>query len=165
VDGGWAVDAQLGQQTRAHADLDIAMAEAHVLRLRELLTSRGYQERLRDDTWEYNFVLADPQGREIDVHSYTLDDDGNNIHGVPYRREQLTGRGSINGYPVRCISPEWLVKFHTGYELDHNDFHDVRVLCARFEIALPDEYRREPESGCRPLVALIEPCVKVMRRR
>jgi len=32
------------------------------------------------------------------------------------------------------------VKFHTGYELDDNDWHDVRLLCERFQIAVPDEY-------------------------
>jgi lincosamide nucleotidyltransferase A/C/D/E len=140
VDGGWAVDALLGQQTREHGDLDIALPQKHVPRLRELLSERGYGEQPRNDSWECNFVLADALGREVDVHSYTLDDAGNPVHGVAYRREQLTGKGSISGYPVLCISPEWLVKFHTGYELDENDFHDVRVLCERFGIALPGEY-------------------------
>jgi lincosamide nucleotidyltransferase A/C/D/E len=140
VDGGWAVDALLGKQTRPHADLDIALPHRYVPRLRELLADRGYRDRARDDTWECNFVLADAHGREIDVHSYTLDDAGNNVYGVAYRSEHLTGRGSINGYPVRCISPEWLVKFHTGYKLDERDFHDVRALCERFGIPLPEEY-------------------------
>jgi hypothetical protein len=42
--------------------------------------------------------------------------------------------------PVRCIPPVWLVEFHSGYELDDNDWHDVRLLCQRFQIAVPDEY-------------------------
>jgi lincosamide nucleotidyltransferase A/C/D/E len=142
VDGGWAVDALLGQQTRIHTDLDIALPHRYVPRLRELLGSRGYRECPRDDTWECNFVLADAQGREVDVHSYILNEAGNHIHGVAYTREQLTGEGSINGHLVRCISPDWLVKFHTGYELDENDFHDVRALCERFRITLPGEYLR-----------------------
>ncbi len=33
------------------------------------------------------------------------------MYGVAYVSEHLTGKGSIDGYPVRCISPEWLVKF------------------------------------------------------
>jgi lincosamide nucleotidyltransferase A/C/D/E len=142
VDGGWAVDALLGQQTRVHADLDIALPHKQVPRLRDLLSTRGYREQCRPDTWECNFVLAGAGGREVDVHSFTLDEAGNHVHGVEYRGEQLTGKGSINGYPVRCISPEWLVKFHTGYELDQDDYHDVRALCDRFGIALPDEFRR-----------------------
>ncbi len=84
---------------------------------------------LRDDPWECNFVLADAQGREIDVYSYTMDEAGKNIHGVPYAREHLTGTGFIDGYAVRCVPPAWLVKFHTGYKLDRNDFRDLRPLC------------------------------------
>ena len=141
IDGGWAVDALLGKQTRLHGDLDIALPHRQVPRLRELLASRGYRQQPRRDTWECNFVLRDSDGREIDVHSYTLDDAGNNVHGVPYAGEQLGGRGSIHGRPVRCISPEWLVRFHSGYELDVNDFRDVRALCDRFGIPLPDEFR------------------------
>jgi lincosamide nucleotidyltransferase A/C/D/E len=132
VDGGWAVDALLGQQTRPHADLDIALPHKQVPRIRELLGTEGYRVQSRADSWECNFVLASPQGLEVDVHSYTLDDAGNPVYGVPYRREQLTGHGSINGYPVRCISPEWLVRFHSGYELDENDYRDVLALCERF---------------------------------
>jgi lincosamide nucleotidyltransferase A/C/D/E len=141
VDGGWAVDALLGVETRAHEDLDIAMPHAQVPRLRELLSDRGFREQARDDSWECNFVLADEHGSRVDVHSYTLDEEGRNIFGVPYMREHLTGRGNIDGYPVRCIAPEWLVKFHTGYEIDENDRHDVRLLCERFGIELPEEYR------------------------
>jgi len=140
VDGGWAVDAVLGRQTRPHDDLDIALPHAQVPRLRALLSTRGFVEQPRDDSWECNFVLADEAGRRLDVHSYTLDAAGQNVGGVPYIGEQLTGRGVIGGYPVRCIPPDWLVKFHSGYELDNNDWHDVRLLCERFQIAVPDEY-------------------------
>jgi lincosamide nucleotidyltransferase A/C/D/E len=142
VDGGWAVDALLGRQTRIHDDLDIALPHQYVPRLRALLATRGFRDYPRDDNWECNFVLADHHGCRLDVHSYILDDAGNNIYGVPYMREHLAGRGSINGYPVRCISPEWLVKFHTGYELDENDYHDVRLLCERFGIDMPDQFRK-----------------------
>jgi lincosamide nucleotidyltransferase A/C/D/E len=101
-----------------------------------LLSPRGFRERPRDDSWECNFVLADEAGRRLDVHSYTLNAGGLNVGGVPYSGEQLTGRGVIGGYAVRCIPPEWLVKF----ELDDKDWHDVRLLCERFQIAVPDEY-------------------------
>jgi lincosamide nucleotidyltransferase A/C/D/E len=140
VDGGWAVDALLGEQTRRHADLDVVLPQKFVPRLRELLDACGYQQQQRQDSWECNFVLVDTEGRELDVHSYTWDAAGNHVHGVAYRAEQLTGPGYIDGRPVRCISAEWLVKFHTGYELDENDFRDVSALCARFHISLPDEY-------------------------
>ena len=52
VDGGWAVDAVLGEQTRPHDDLDIALPHVQVPRLRALLTTRGFHEQRRDDSWE-----------------------------------------------------------------------------------------------------------------
>jgi lincosamide nucleotidyltransferase A/C/D/E len=135
------VDALLGEQTRPHDDLDIAVPHRQVAELRALLGNRGFEEQVRDDSRECNFVLADEHNLRVDVHSYTLDESGNNIFGVSYRSEHLTGRGSIDGYPVRCIAPEWLVEFHTGYEADDNDRHDVRLLCERFGIDVPEEYR------------------------
>lgn len=142
IDGGWGVDALLGKQTRTHADLDIALQHKDVPKLRALLEVRGYKDVPRDDTRECNFVMGDDQGHEVDFHSYTFDAHGKLIFGVPYPPAALTGAGSIRGYPVKCISPEWLVKFHSGYELDENDYHDVSMLCERFGIALPAEYKR-----------------------
>jgi lincosamide nucleotidyltransferase A/C/D/E len=142
IDGGWAVDAVLGEQTRPHDDLDIALPHTQVPCLRALLTTRGFREQHRNDSWECNFVLADEAGCRLDVHSYTLDAAGLNAGGVAYSSEQLTGHGVIGGYSVRCVSPEWLVKFHTGYELDFKDWHDVRLLCERFQITVPDEYSK-----------------------
>ncbi|QBD78036.1 tRNA nucleotidyltransferase [Ktedonosporobacter rubrisoli] len=142
VDGGWAVDALLGRQTRLHADVDIALEHKDVPELRALLEARGYRDVPRDDTWECNFVMGDDQGHEVDFHSYTFDAQGKLIYGVDYPFESLHGRGSIQGYSVKCISPEWLVKFHSGYELDENDYRDVAALCEQFKIALPAEYER-----------------------
>lgn len=142
VDGGWGVDALLGKQTRLHEDLDIAIPHKDVPKLRKLLAEKGYAEIPRDDSWECNFVLEDASKNQIDVHSYTFDEYGNNIFGVAYLPEHLTGTGTISGYPVKCIAPEWSVKFHTGYELDENDFLDVSALCRRFNISLPKEYEK-----------------------
>ena len=140
LDGGWGVDALLGHQTRPHADLDIALQHKDVPQVRALLEARGYKDVPRDDTWECNFVLGDDAGHEIDFHSCTFDEAGNHIFGVKYPFDSLTGTGSINGQSVKCISPEWLVKFHTGYKLDENDYHDVKTLCERFGIEMPIEY-------------------------
>jgi lincosamide nucleotidyltransferase A/C/D/E len=142
VDGGWGVDALLGRQTRRHEDLDIAIPHKDVPKLRELLSGRGFREAPRDDTRECNFVLGDREGNLLDVHSYTFDEHGNNIYGVAYLPEHLTGTGVIEDYPVKCIPPEWAVEFHTGYELDENDFRDVKALCEKFSIPLPPEYNR-----------------------
>ncbi len=140
IDGGWGVDALLGEQTRTHTDLDIAVQHQDVAQIRALLEARDYQDVPRDDTRECNFVLGDNEGHQIDIHSYIFDAAGNPVYGVAYPFDSLTGTGSVNGYFVKCISPEWMVKFHTGYKLDENDYHDVKVLCQRFGIEMPSEY-------------------------
>ena len=140
IDGGWGVDALLGGQTRIHSDLDIAVQHKDVAQIRALLEARGYEDVPRDDTRDCNFVLGDDEGHLIDIHSYTFDSAGNHVYGVAYPYESLSGTGSINGRAVKCISPEWMVKFHTGYRLDENDYHDVKLLCQRFGIELPPEY-------------------------
>ena len=153
VDGGWGVDALLGEQTRLHSDLDLALAHQDVPKLRALLGERGYTEVLRDDSWECNFVLGDAHGHEVDLHSCTFDSDGNNIFGVAYPFDSLTGNGVILGYPVKCIEPNWMVKFHTGYKLDENDYHDVKLLCQKFGIEIPTDYaefiQKEKENAKR----------------
>jgi lincosamide nucleotidyltransferase A/C/D/E len=141
IDGGWGVDALLGEQTRTHADLDIAVQYKDVPQIRALLEARGYKDVPRDDTRDCNFVLGDDQGHQIDIHSYTFDAAGNHVYGVAYPFDSLTGEGSVNRQPVKCISPEWMVQFHTGYKLDENDYHDVKALCQRFGIKMPSEYK------------------------
>lgn len=142
IDGGWGVDALLGEQTRKHDDLDIALPHKYVPKLREIFESLGYKDVPRDDTRECNFVLGDDEGRQVDIHSYTFDESGKNIFGVAYEPHQLTGTGTINGYPVKCIPPDVMVEFHTGYEVDENDYLDVKALCDRFNIPMPSIYEK-----------------------
>jgi lincosamide nucleotidyltransferase A/C/D/E len=142
VDGGWGVDALLGHQTRPHDDLDVAVQHKDVVLLRELLLTRGYRELDSPKGTEFNFVLADAGGHKVDVHSYIFDSKGKSIEGIGYPFESLKGAGSINGHRVRCITAEWMVKFHTKYEPDEDDFGDVLALCTRFGIPLPEMYRK-----------------------
>lgn len=140
VDGGWGVDALLGEQTRPHADLDIAIQHKDSLQVRALLEARGYSEVHRDDSSDFNFVLSDDQGHQIDIHTYTFDTKGNHIYGTAYPLESLSGKGSLDGHLVKCISPEWVVKFHTTYQFNENDYRDVKAICQHFNIKMPLEY-------------------------
>ena len=142
IDGGWGVDALLGEQTRPHKDLDIAIQQKGIPVLRHLLQARGYTDIELGDARPWNFVLGDESGREIDVHVIVLDHQGNGIYGPPekgqkYPAASLTGTGTIERQAVRCISPEWMVKFHSGYDLKDKDFRDVSALCKKFGIDLP----------------------------
>ena len=145
IDGGWGVDALLGEQTRPHEDLDIAIEQKDVVMLRSLLESRGYREIKLEEARPWNFVLADANGREIDFHVLVLDVKGDGIYGPPENNEMypaaaLTGTGLLLGRTVRCISAEWAVKFHSGYELREKDFRDVSALCEKFGIQLPEAF-------------------------
>lgn len=142
VDGGWGVDALLGRQTRPHNDLDIAIPHKDSAKIRALLEALGYRDIPRDDTRDCNYVLGDEQGHLVDIHTYTFDDTGQIIYGVPYPFDSLQGSGAINGFPVTCITPEWMLKFHSGYELDSNDYLDVKALCCHFGFDLPSEYAK-----------------------
>jgi lincosamide nucleotidyltransferase A/C/D/E len=144
LDGGWGVDALLGEQTRPHGDVDIVVQQKDVPKLRELLEMQGYKDVPRDDTSVWNFVLGDNNGRLVDVHAVTLDAEGNGLYGPPekgvmYPAGSLTGIGVVNGHTVKCISVEYMVKFHTGYKLRESDFKDISALCARFGIDYPEE--------------------------
>lgn len=145
IDGGWAVDAVLGAQTRPHADLDIVIQTGQVAALRGYLDARGYRDVPRGDTKPWNFLLGDADGRLVDVHVITLDSQRNGLYGqvemgIMYPAGSLTGTGVIGGHVVRCISVEYLIKFHTGYAFDENDVKDVSALCERFGIPMPQAY-------------------------
>jgi lincosamide nucleotidyltransferase A/C/D/E len=153
VDGGWGVDALLSEQTRPHKDLDIAIQLKDVPKLRELLEAQGYKDMKLEDPRPHNFVLGDDKGHEIDVHVIVLDEKGNGIYGPAENGEMypcaaFSGNGTIDNRAVRCISPEWMIKFHSGYELKDKDFKDVSALCQKFGIELPQEYTKftKPEQ-------------------
>ena len=150
VDGGWGVDALLGEETRLHKDLDIAIQQKDIPKFRELLAKFGYREIKVEIARPHNFVLGDDKGHEIDVHVIVLNDQGNGIYGPEengemYPAAALTGRGTITGQTVRCISPEWTIKFHTGYDLKAKDYQDVVTLCEKYGLELPEEYDRFKE--------------------
>jgi lincosamide nucleotidyltransferase A/C/D/E len=140
LDGGWGVDALLGEQTRRHDDLDIVVAYQAVTQLRGSLEKKGFRDISRANTRECNFVMGDEQGRLIDIHTYTFDPDGHPEFGIDFPLESLIGVGSIMGYPVRCVSGESIVNFHTGYPVDEKDYHDVKALCQCVGIKIPAEF-------------------------
>jgi lincosamide nucleotidyltransferase A/C/D/E len=151
IDGGWGVDALLDRQTRPHKDVDIAIQEKDLPKFREYLEGKKYQDIKIEQSKPWNFVLGDDKGHEIEVHVVVLDDKGNGIYGPMengqmYPAESLTGSGIIDNQTVRCISPEWMIKFHSGYELKDKDFQDVSALCEKYNIPLPEEYKHFTES-------------------
>lgn len=147
LDGGWAVDALLGAQTRPHKDVDIILRVADLPGLREILTNRGF--RIQNGGTESNFVLADCSGLEVDVHAIVFDRDGNGVYRMQNGSDWIfpatgfSGRGVVEGFSVHCLSPEVQVLCHAhGYVPTEKDLRDMELLQARFGVELPPHLRR-----------------------
>jgi SAM-dependent methyltransferase len=83
LDGGWGVDALLGEQTRSHADLDIVIQQGDVQKLRDALGELGFKDVETDDRTDWNFVMVDGNGKRIDFHVIMIDEQGRGIYGRP----------------------------------------------------------------------------------
>jgi lincosamide nucleotidyltransferase A/C/D/E len=153
LDGGWGVDALLGEETRSHGDLDAVVELERADDVVTHLAVLGF--RLNEDARPTRFVLADDGGRNIDFHPIVFDDDGNgrqigagpNGGDAIYPADGLLGRGTIEGRAVACLTPELLVLHHTGYEPQEKDRHNVQRLCERFGLPLPRAYREAGRDG------------------
>jgi len=94
-------------------------------------------------------VLAAGDGRRIDFHPVIFDPDGSarqigagpNGGNAVYPAAGFAGNGSIGDHSVACLTPRLLVLHHLGYTPTAKDRHNVRMLCERFGIPLPDAYR------------------------
>jgi len=147
LDGGWGVDALVGEQTREHKDLDLIVRDAHESRMREVLAAHGFTQ-VRGVP--QNFVLADERGREVDVHPVRFDDQGDghllSEGGEPFGHsaEAFAATGSISGYRVACLSAEAQMSNHSwGYTPGDTDVHDMRLLHDRLGTPLLGPYLSE----------------------
>ncbi len=156
LNGGWGIDALLGEQTRPHKDLDIIILVDEVVQMRGLLERDGYSLAYlwSESLWVVDaqgikvptaFVLQDSRDREIDAHAMRLDAQGNGIpewaHGAElvFSKQDLAAEGMIAGVMVRCFSPEMQVVCHQGYDLPAVHLHDLALLRERFGVVLPDK--------------------------
>lgn len=145
VDGGWGVDALLGEQTRDHEDLDLVIALTDSETACEALSALGFA--LTEDERPTRFVLSDSNCRHIDFHTVTFDPEGGGVQqlqdGRSYRYppEGFAGRGKIGERTVPCLTPEVQLECHLGYKPTERDREDVRCLAERFGLELPKQYR------------------------
>src|SRR5712691_2106715 len=134
LDGGWAVDALLGEQTRHHDDVDIVLRESDLPRLLEILADKGFSAT--EGGRPFNFVLRDAKARKVDVHAIVFDGAGNGLFGPLaadgkqelYQAGALNGRGVVAGQAVRCVSSDFLMTYYAGYPISPTDAHDVDQL-------------------------------------
>lgn len=143
IAGGWAIDALVGEQTRPHRDLDLAVRSEHLERAMQILSGLVLAPVL--DLLPVRLVMAGPRGRSVDLHPVTFDGSGHGSqrgddgHVFDYPPDGFA-TGTIEGVAVPCLSAVQLVRFHLGYEpLDH-DRRDMAVLRDRLGIAVPPPY-------------------------
>jgi lincosamide nucleotidyltransferase A/C/D/E len=149
LDGGWAIDALLGRQRRAHDDLDLVAALGDVAPIEAALGELGY---LRVDAGDPRIVvMLDDAGHQVDVHPVVFTDEGNGIYQMitggewAYPRDGFSGSGEVVGHRVPCLTPEVMMLCHaTGYALDDVHIEDVRALSMGFGIPIPPG---SPASG------------------
>jgi lincosamide nucleotidyltransferase A/C/D/E len=149
LDGGWGIDALLGEQTREHGDLDIIVRVEDVPRLVAVTRSAGYVRQTGGT--DGNFVLKTPSGHEVDVHAIAFDGHGFGVFALrdgrkwPFPPAAFRGRGQVQGREVRCLSPDAQVQCHAqGYVPDEADLRDMQRLQDRFGVVLPLALCRQP---------------------
>jgi len=142
LDGGWGVDALLEMETRAHNDIDLFVEGINSEKFIDIIKERGSVEIKEAYTTSSHTVWKDAKNRIIDLHIFDYNEQGNLIfEGDTYPSSVFSGIGKIGDKVVKCINAEDQVLFHLGYEHDDNDAHDVRLLCERFNIPIPNEYK------------------------
>ncbi|CDM65881.1 nucleotidyltransferase domain-containing protein [Pyrinomonas methylaliphatogenes] len=149
LDGGWGVDALLGEQTREHRDLDIIIRVEDVPRLLAVTRAAGYARQ--PGGTETNFVLKTEAGDKVDVHAIAFDERGFGVFTLPdgrkwpFPRAAFQGRGRIRDKDVRCLSPDAQVQCHAqGYTPDEVDLQDMKLLQDRFGVVLPLALCQQP---------------------
>jgi lincosamide nucleotidyltransferase A/C/D/E len=146
LDGGWAVDALVGAQTRPHADLDLALARSDLEPAANALVDAGFNhEPAAAPGLPARYVMRDRGGREVDFHPLIFDAAGNGWQQLSpsgrawgcYEADGLAAAGAIDGRSVRCLSAELQMRFRRGYEWSERDEHDIRLLAQAFELPMP----------------------------
>lgn len=146
VMGGWGVDALLEMESRPHKDLDLLVALETLPSFRVLYAEQGFTQKW---LWEENrwveqdgerlptaFVVADAQGRELDVHVIDLAPDESIVQlydppwPFPATVAGITAQGHIAGVTVPCVSLTAQMSMHTGYALPEMHRHDLERLQA-----------------------------------
>ncbi|HEY5639406.1 MAG TPA: amino acid transporter [Dehalococcoidia bacterium] len=150
LDGGWAVVAIIGDETREHDDLDLVGELGAVEVAGRALEPLGY--RLETDERPVRVVFAGAGGRSVDFHTVVFDEEGGGVQPQPsggtfrYPPEGFESKGVVGGRLLPCLSAEVQLACHTGYEPGSNDRHDVALLAERFGLTLPPGYREAGAS-------------------
>ncbi|HEX2281289.1 MAG TPA: hypothetical protein VHG52_05950 [Thermomicrobiales bacterium] len=146
LDGGWGVDALVGEQTRDHDDLDCVIALSDASLARDVLAVLGFSVAL--DELPTRFVIRDRSDRRVDFHTVTFDAAGSATQELqdgtlaPYPSHGFAGAGYVAGIRVACLTAAVQALHHLGYDPDQKDRHDMALLAERCGTDLLVPYRR-----------------------
>jgi lincosamide nucleotidyltransferase A/C/D/E len=141
VDGGWAVDALVGEKTRPHADLDLALDRASLESASSALEGLGFRhDPGADPGLPARLVMRDERGRQVDLHPLVFDIAGDGWQQLSergqawgrYPAKHLQATGTIGARSVRCLSPALQVRFRLAHAWTERDGHDLKLLVSRF---------------------------------
>lgn len=144
LDGGWAVDAVLGRQTRDHDDLDLVLDLADSETAQRALAAIGFTSTVDEQT--AGFIARDSADRRVDVHTVSFDAEGAGFQRLAdgsrwrYPPEGFAGIGKVGGRGLACLTAEVQLVCHLGYEPDEQDRRDMRLLAAHCGLTLPAAY-------------------------
>ena len=130
INGGWAVDALVGHQTRPHRDLDLFVDAAVVDDIVNWLTARGYAAKT---DWLPTRLELRSGSLRVDLHPIVLDSDGNGVQrglGDELFKHSRAMRtlGVVSGRAVVVATATRLRELHEGYEPREVDVHDLHLL-------------------------------------
>lgn len=144
LDGGWGVDALLGEQTRDHDDVDLVVGRADASRAATALAQLGYQpDASARPGLPARLVLRASRDRQVDLHPVLIDRHGHGWQSLGdrawgwYDVAGLDGSGTVGGRPVRCVTAELQLRHRLGYPWRAVDEHDLGRLAERFDLPLP----------------------------
>lgn len=133
LDGGWGVDALLGEQTRPHGDVDVVIARKDLARAEEVLAGAGYEPDVDVvPGLPARRVLHGREERSVDLHLVLVDAGGDGWQELDdgawglYPADGLSGAGAIGGRWVPCITAALQMRHHLGYPPLEHDLHDMR---------------------------------------
>ena len=145
IDGGWGVDALLGEVTRTHDDVDLVVELGALGAVFECLSNLGFS--VKESLSPVRVVLTSPDGRQVDLHPVTFDENGTGWQtraapdgsDCPYPAVGFTV-GRIMDVPVPCLSAELQLEHHSGYIPRDRDREDMGRLASRFGLELPASF-------------------------
>lgn len=142
IGGGWGVDALIGKQTRPHSDIDIYIEKRNAEAVTALLSAIGYGETETNFTTQDHTVWEDTGGRVVDLHLIEFGEAGKlYFEKTEYSANIFDGIGQIGEITVRCLTAEAQILFHQGYEHGEKDKQDVLLLCKKYGIPVPAQYK------------------------